>query len=351
MLKQFGLYGLLCLLLSGMSEQALAMHGAYANAFRIGMQTLHYTGLGSFPYIANKVYHHESMEGVLEKSERLTDESEKYILNTMHTAYPELKNTPINIIKGPLWATCCCNGIHYLLVPCDDDELQKAIAYHKAGAIKRTFNNFLLNLSNTPYKNPQLHTAICEIRGKAMSATTLSAWHISMLHEGSHILHNDSQHSALLKYMIPATVLYGTYKAKTSLGLTVLLKNQPADNVLRGLGYIGSLPLKLIVSCLLLHACRYWHEYRSDQDAIKRSQNPADLHAKSTLFAHLSSTDSSASCQIKHLCNNLHIQPLSETRAQLASLLDPHPTNATRAYYFAKAAQRLEEKQALAHCD
>lgn len=346
MLKQVCLYGLLCLLLSCINEQAIAMHGQCANAFRLGMKAVHYAGLASFPFLAQKIYHHESMKGVLEKAEPLAQESETYILNTVHAAYPELKEIPIKVIRGPYWATCFHNGTHYLIAPCDDTELQKAIAYHQAGAIRSAFNNFILNLSNVLYENPELHTAICETHGKAMSATTLSAWHTSMLHEGSHILHNDNQHATLFKYLIPPAVLYGTYKAKTSLGLATLLKKQPADNVLRGLGYIGSLPLKLWVSFLLLYACRYWYEYRSDQDAIKRSQNPADLRAKSILFAKLAVLDSSnTSCQIMHVYRNIFRQPLSLSRAQLASLLDPHPAYATRAKYFKEAAERLEAQQ------
>ena len=50
---------------------------------------------------------------------------------------------------------------------------------------------------------------------------------------------------ALIALIAPATIIYGLNKMKATLGLTSLFsKSQVAGNIIKGLGYIPSLPLK-----------------------------------------------------------------------------------------------------------
>ncbi len=334
--KQSLFYGLLFLLLASMGQETFAMKWTkqqWANGFRLGMKTLNYAGvMGCAAYFLRKKYYETDAKIYIAKgctARVKLLETEKYVLNILHRTYPELKNTPIKVVYSPFrdlpWSTCFHNGTHYLLVPCTDPDLQKAISYNNAGTLYRgyiAFTNSLVSMIG-------VSIPVFELSGSAMTPTTLDAWNQIIMHEGSHILRNDDKNTNRLIFLLPAAVIYGMNKVKTTLGFTSFLSTHPViGNLVKGLGYIPSLPIKLATCALFLIPYKNWCEYRADQDAIKHSQNPKELRAISSLH------------------ENLPTEQPSNLREKVQMLLDPHPADKTRAAYYAEAAQKLEEKQA-----
>ncbi len=303
-MKQSPFYGLIFLLLASMGQETFAMKWTkqqWANGFRLGMKTLNYAGVMGLPtYIISKIdiikkqikeidKTPATVQASLNPASSSIAETEKYILNVLHTAYPELKNIPIKVINLPCkaWATCPHKGTHYFATPCTDQDLKTA------------------------------------------TSTTLSLWNVIIRHEGSHILHNDKKNGDLIAIIAPAAIIYGSNKMKATLGLTSLFsKSLVAGDIIKALGYIPSFPLKLIASIAIWRTFWEWREYQADQEAIKRTQDPNELRLVSSILL------------------NLPTQKPANLKGKIANLLDPHPAKNTRAKYFAEAAQKLEEKQA-----
>ena len=114
--KQSIFYGLIFLFLATMGQEAFAMKGfsqKASNYFRIGMKGLNYAGVIGLPtYIISKIdiikkeiKEIDKTPTLIQSSENLASssiaETEKYILNVLHTAYPELKNTRIKVVNLP----------------------------------------------------------------------------------------------------------------------------------------------------------------------------------------------------------------------------------------------------------
>ncbi len=295
--KQALFYGLIFLLLASLGQQAHAMK--WANGFRLGMKGLNYASTIALPvYLLNQVdiikkqineVANSPTQPALNIASDSTIETEKYILNVLHTAYPELKNTPIKVVnlRCKAWATCPHNGTHYFATPFTDKDLQTA------------------------------------------SPDTLAKSNVIIRHEGAHILHNDRRNVDLIALIAPAAILFGLNKMKETLGLTSLFsQNTVAGNIIKGLGYIPSLPIKIIASLSIWHPFLYWREYQADQEAIKRTQDPKELRLISSTFS------------------NMPTHKPASLKEKIVSYIDPHPNKDARAKYYAEAAQRLEEKQA-----
>ncbi len=347
--KQSIFYGLIFLILTSMGQQAHAMKWTkhqWSNGFRIGMKGLNYTGVGLYfiGSLKQKEERQKDMVTALKTRNEILDilakldgdyadrnlskESQDKILRFIRHAYPELEDTEIQIIENSprSFGTFNCNNVVYLLVPFNEQEFQKALLCKEKnipGYTRKT-------ASNERWKErltlPQ-YISKCEITGKAMTQTTLDLWQASMLHEASHILHKDNNDSNNpMPYLM---VLIGTEKIKKLLGLDTFkwCKNLIANNLIRGTGSLISLPIKIGACELCLLAIKYWDEYRADQEMMERTQNPNLLKAAIYLF------------------DNFPNKAPSTTLEKRDYYLDPHPNLKTRAAYFAKGTQKIENKQ------
>ncbi len=203
----------------------------------------------------------------------LNEKTHADILNIVHEAYPELKNRFIKVVNVPKWswATNWRLDADYIYAPYTDQEWKDA------------------------YNDNQKQPLIKE----------------SILHEASHILYHDNK-TNLGKFLLPPLMAAQLYKTKKFRGPIAL--------------YIGYRALET-------HLLKRWQEYRADQDAIKRAQDPRILRAASKEAATIAE-------------NILELDFLPRLIINTLLLLDPHPSPKARAKYFAEAAQKLEEKQA-----
>ncbi|MGE0010189.1 MAG: hypothetical protein AB7F19_06665 [Candidatus Babeliales bacterium] len=342
--KQSLFYGLTLLLVTFLGQQTYAMKGfapKASNGFRLGMKALNYAGvIGYFGYTVDKVNkeRQRALISIKDYNEDLSsrdpllglsEQSAGKIIAFIKNAYPELNDTKIQIIENNSFGAMYHNNTAYISVAFNEREYRKACALKEKNVLGYTRKV----ASNERWKErltlPE-YISKCELEGKAMTPTTINLWQGVLLHEGSHILHYDP--STVYNPTPHILVLLGTEKIKKIVGLTSLKypKNITANNMIRGIGSIVSLPLKVAACGLLISTWRYWHEYRADQDAIKRTQNPNLLKAISSNFATLP-------------------QPCPVTIPEKINyyLGDSHLNFKTRAQYFADAAQKLEKKQAL----
>lgn len=331
MKKQSIFNGIIFLLLASIGQESFGMKWTreqWANCFRIGMKYLNYAGvLGYYPYTMQNI--NKNRDAMLARAQNLNVQSECYILNTIYRAYPDLQNKTIKIVRlpGQSWGTIKQSNTDYLFVPCDDQELEKAIHYNKTNT-QRYHDAMFQKVAAALKTSMPDYVISSENLGIAMTAFTLHRWHGALLHEGSHIQHNDNEHGRLINLTAPLLVTYGTESLKKALCLHTFLPNKTVTtNVLKGIGYIPSLPAKLFLSYLCAHAHNSWKEYRADQDLIKHAKNADLLAAISAEYSLWSYKPTLA--------------------GKIAKFRDPHPANETRAKYFAKAAQKLENEQEL----
>lgn len=329
-MKQAIIYlALLCSITT--AHHSYTMHN-FANGFRKAMKTAHLAGLVGLPAyaIAQQVQYLKDEPG----AEVFSENSKQFILATMQEAYPELKDRELVILgkQGDGWFSAQWGNKNYLLTPCDEKELQKAIAYKK----NNTRNPLLAMMEETnkleaPCRvapkdyNFAVYIAMEEDFGIAMTPSTIDIWKGTLLHEASHLLHNDSTKNLIEQFTFPMLVHFGMQVIKKKLGLTTLLHAKPIlGNVLKGCGYIPSLPLKLLLAHALTIPLRYAREYRADQEAIERAHDPAILEASSISFQHY---------------------PEARTiKDKVGTFLGAHPSNKKRAAYYKEGALKLEEK-------
>ncbi len=329
-MKKSLLYGIIVLVLASLSQEAVAMK--WANGFRLGMKTAQYGALIATPmYLTYKLT--GTLTPFIDNNIIVTvePEVEKFVLNTLHESYPELKDRTVRVIKYPkgayqsTFAAAEDANTSYICVPVslNNAELELAQQFKSEGLQRMSDEEFEAKSKQANFKKHQL-MAMAQFQGVAVDANTLDIWRETIRHEGSHILHHDilKNHFALLS--APIVGLYGTEKIKNLLGLKTLFSNRPIlGNLLKGFGYIPSFPLKIAAYYLLLaKPAKYWAEYRADQDAIKRTQDPAEIKAQANAWANL------------------------PEHPPVLKIIDPHPEHKARAKYFAEAAQKLEEKQA-----
>ncbi len=341
--KQTPLYGLIFLLLASIGQETFAMKGfgqKASNYFRFGMKYLNYAGvLGYYPYIHMR--NKQGIENELKGAQTLNAKSETYFFEVLYRAYPDLEHKQIKIVRvpGQSWATVEHNNTNHLNIPCDDSELEKAIQYSKTNTQKYDTADLKTFAENWYQTIPQ-YIISQENCGQAMTSHTLDRWHGAVLHEGSHIQHDDTQRKKLIESAVPMILTVCAAPFKKTLTFGAFLSQRPITaNILRGIGYIPSLSAKLIVAYLCKHAYDCWQEYRADQDSIKCASNAQMLWEMSKQYAANPDTDLDISTKIALL---LDPHDLPE---KIEYLMDPHPTHQARAKYFAKAAQRLEEKQ------
>ncbi len=327
---------ILSLVCCAMTAQfAYSMHNfsqKCANGFRVAMKTAHFAGLLGLPAyaIASQIQYLKDEPGV----EVFSESSKQFMQNAIHEAYPELKDRELVILgrQGDGWFSAQWNNKNYLLTPCDETELQKAIAYKKNNT-----RNPLLDVMEEANKleapcrvasdnyNLAKHTAMEEDFGIAMTPNTIDVWKGTMLHEASHLLHNDSRKSIIEQVALPAVVLCGTQLIKKRLGLTTLLQSKPIlGNIIRGIGYAPSFILKMQATIALSIPLRYARELRADQDAIARAQDAAVLHASSENFKHYP--------EARTISDKIRV------------FFGAHPSNKMRAAYYKEGALKLEEK-------
>ncbi|MGE0010190.1 MAG: M48 family metalloprotease [Candidatus Babeliales bacterium] len=323
-------------------QEAHAMKGfghKASHGFRLGMQALsiaavagcyayeHKLGASLFSdYLANNPHEH-----------KLGAESKEYILSTMRDAYPELKDRDIKVVHAPFtsWAAVLHNNQDYLVAPCSDKDLISALTYNRLNTSRYTPEKLELIGQDYGMSIPE-YIAMCEAEGTAMTAQTLPLWTGSLLHEASHIAHNDCRNRNRLCNTLPLFVIAGSSILKRATGLGNLLQKPTlTNNILKGLGYIPSTPLKIACCMILRWPFDNWREYAADQNAIEKTQDPRVLKAMSNFFEQM------------HYVNERAEKTQDLTLfAKLMMLRNPHPAFKTRAKYFADAAQKLEEKQA-----
>ncbi len=337
--KQSLIYGLIFIACILLSQEALAMHGfgyKTANTFRMSMKTLNYACLIALPHIityqTQKIHPSPNVDPNLKK---LTPESEKRILDTLYTGYPELKSHAINIVRTSHenFAAGWHSGIPYIYVArnCDDAELKLAQKF-KNQNLQRFSQEENERRSKVEKLTIPQFMAEGERRGFAMTPTTHDLWAWKILHEGSHILHRDNTTINALTNISPFIALYTTEKIKQRLNIHILSTRPILGTLLKGAGYVPSFGLKVLLTyALLIYPYRYWCEYRADQDAIQRSQDPALLHAAATWFGNIRQSEFE---HLPVLTKILHFYDY-----------DVHPAHQRRAKYLKKAAEKLEEKQ------
>ncbi len=321
-------YGLIFLLLAFLGQEAVAMKWTkhqWANGFRLGMKALNYAGVLGYSIYLDKEQL-DMTKLMAKKAVKLNPESTNYVLSSIRSAYPELQNVPIEVVRIPGLSFCVMqyNNTHYLVVPHTDEDLKQAIHYKKTGT-QKYLNQPLTNIFG---RTTAQHISMLENQGHAMTPTTLDFWEGTLLHEASHILHNDYRNKMLLSFVAPLAAIYGAEKLKRTVNLPAVLSNRlTLQNIAKGLGYIPSLPAKLLASTLLCLPYAYWSEYRADQDEIKRARELSIFKAE---INYLQQVPEEKSLTLATKINNF---------------LDPHLASRTRAKYFVEAAQKLEEKQ------
>ncbi len=313
--------------MASLGQEAVAMK--YANGFRLGMKSLHYAVLIGYP--AYRTYKKIQETEISAKATVVEPNVEKFVLDTLHEAYPELKNRTIKVVTVPniQFAAGTTPRTYYIIVPnrLNDRELESALKYKEKNWYRLSYKECE---EKAKEHNLTVHEllALAKLDGIAIDPLTFDSWKGLILHEGSHLLHHDNRTDVVVVTTAPAITLLGTEKLKKALGLHSVFSNRPIlGNIIKGLGYIPSLPLKVIASiCLLTGPAKYWSEYRADQDTIKRTQDPEILKTLSMWL------------------DNLPEQDTSDLPAKIKLMADPHPRHKTRAKYFAQAAQKLEEK-------
>ena len=202
------------------------MHGfghKAANSFRMCMKAVNYAGLIALPHVISyqkqKTNPSPNVDPNLTK---LTPESEKYILDTLYTGYPELKNQAINILRTSHnnFAAGWHSGIPYIYVAsnCDDAELKLAKKF-KNQNLQRFSQEENERRSKVEKLTIPQFIAEGERRGFAMAPTTHDLWGWELLHEGSHILHRDNTTISALANTSPFIALYATEKIKQRLNV------------------------------------------------------------------------------------------------------------------------------------
>lgn len=316
---------------SGLHTQSACMH-RFGNAFRIGAKALNYTAVLGFYPAAIYAYEKQIIKNN-SAAEPLEPEVEQFVKSTLFSAYPELAQKPTKLLRSP-------NGCHFFVMHLNkelhlfvgqgftQEGLQQAY-YFQTHNLER-FNEAEKNeRSKGMNLNAPEWLAKGELFGYALTPSSISIWQCILKHEGSHMVHDDDSATRRALKSLPLFVLYGTEKIKNlQLLKTVTMHPLLNNNIVKGIGSLASLPLKLAAVAYLITPLRYWQEYRADQDAIKHTPNAKMLNAMAHMYA-----------------NAPEFVPNPGLVSYFLSLIHTHPSNKTRAAYFKKAAERLEATQ------
>lgn len=259
-------YGFIFLLLGTIGQETFAMKGfgqKASNYFRLGMKSLNHATLMALPmYLGYKKFQNPPSPLKDPEATTVEPEIEKFVLNTCFEAYPELKNRTIKVLQSPnsTFAAGVSTDGSYITVPkhLKNNELEDAIILKE----KKFYRSSYTDSEELAKKNDcsvyEL-LSLQKVHGIAADPYTLDTWRGIILHEGSHLLHYDNMKHNTIALVAPAIVLYSTGKLKQFLGLNIVFPNNPIlGNILRGLGYIPSFPLKIIANaCLLMGPIKY----------------------------------------------------------------------------------------------
>lgn len=259
-------------------------------------------------------------------------QSHLFVLNTLLKAYPELRTRTIAIKdnmkkegfqvgqgiteQGREWSI-----VH---VPFTKKEVLLAERLKRDNSVlhaDQMYNKLVLagfvDLANSLFKDKRnrafqklweskVHTLL-EENGFACRSTTLDLWQGILLHEGAHLLYNDS--------------------------IEVL----PMEDALQQLKSIEN-PSKdtfvdLLEQILPAYKQSYLAEYRADQESIQRTDSVAVLRALSAYH------------QDQVFWKQVFSVGVQKSLPQrIDSLFKSHPADSIRAQYFAQAADALEKK-------
>lgn len=311
-------------------QSSYAMHGFGAKSARVvstALKTISYAlAAGIFPYQIAKT------KATIPSKYPFTEvdqETRKFVLNTLHEAYPELKSRHIKVIicKKRSFFVEWRDNIPHLFVGQEFTEkgLRDALRFQK-NKLQRFSNQEFAEQSKKSNLTTQEFIASGELRGYVMTPESLNAWKAILKHEGAHILHEDHIETVAALSILPVAFLSLYHKVYRATGKQIT--NPRLTTVLfEGVHRLLAFPYILVGAYLLIMPLRYWQEYEADQEVIKRCKNPAELHAISRMFAHLKPTNATTlSAKMKKLCAT-------------------HPSHAKRAQYFKEAALKLEAKQ------
>lgn len=253
--------------------------------------------------------------------------TEEFVREQLLAGYPELADAKIKVVKIPnsCFVAAIYNDTAYISIPeiLDAEELAKAQQLEAQNSSRFTQEELTEKSAKNKLEVPAF-VAKAKNSGFAMDASTLNTWRGILLHEGSHLYHKDSRTRIALLGVSVLVALYATKKIKDYLDVSTIASDPTFTNlIVEGLAQIPSLIGKISLTGLMNAAWTYWQEYRADQDSIARAQDVNILKARGEFFESLPDT----SHTLEHV---------------IKDIMDPHPSNTTRAAYFNKAAQERE---------
>ncbi len=231
--------------------------------------------------------------------------------------------------------------------------------FNKNDSNKRLFIDTYFLPDNIPKKAKR---SFMESLGLAENHTTFLLWQNALIHEACHLQHYHELSESVLEAMCPFAIHYASKK------LNVLLKRKisilrKANNIVRGLAAIPSLPIKLASTVLLMKiiipkTLGKFHEYQADQRVIARVSDPQALEKSAEFHRNLTILDDNKISlkisltveepirfQLTKKTTNKTMIKILKKYPWLKELYTIHPRYIVRSAYFVAAAKKLRENQ------
>lgn len=232
-------------------------------------------------------------------------QSEAFIRDALHKAYPELTQQDIKIVPHAAFALNNHYSTHFIHSPLTDKELNFA-SLVKSGVhseipqtiVAQSIEKQKLNWSTQEWLANQ------ELAGRGFTQTSLDLWRCQVTLLGARIKNNDIKQEDALAYASIPAIAFACVKNMHKFSPIALASAWAAHFVAPT-------------------ALNYWQFYRADQETIKRIEDPAALRAMS---------------------NSLKNLPFSFGVPTLKGHLFASFFKNIRAPYYTKAAEMLETK-------
>ena len=287
--------------------------------------------------------------------------------------------TSVRLKKAPPIINSICAPLSIcILIPFSKAQLLKAQTLYnnnenlpipiedKEDSFKKRFFDLTMPEDIFPKK---VKETFMEEFGLAVNPTTLLLWQNAILHEASHIEHRDAWQQIALISICPLAIHYASKKLAKSLHPNIPILQHNANNIVRGLAAAAFLPVKLGSTALAIIAIQItvgkWHEYRADQNIIKRVSDPQALKKEAEWYCN--------KAILNDTLNNIKLADLEIEKAEaqdtetyqaclkkeqkikrkiefykkypwLEELCTTHPREVVRSAYFAAAAEKLRKK-------
>lgn len=187
-----------------------------------------------------------------------------------------------------------------------------------------------------------------EFFGKELSSSTLPLWKGSIVHEASHLVHDEPSYGHHINLLCAAFASQAgmgyTGKLMSKIPLVVKTAKKIGQfklHIAQGIVAALLLPLKFKLRDIATFPYKKFCEYRADQEVIKRSSDPRVLEANASGYKAI---DEVVLALEKR--DNPRLGFLLKRFPQLVELLDPHPRPSVRSTYFAKAAENCQKDAA-----